>query len=85
MTGAKAFVLGCSILAIAIIIGSFASPASSQSRSGFMVASDGRSFVWRVNTTTGEVSYCARTNDTVSASYIKSVTPICSKQSAPVE
>ena len=85
MTGPKAFVLGCMIIAIAILVGSFSNTATSQGRSGFMIASDGKAFVWRVNTTTGEVSYCARSNDTISSSFIKSTTPYCSQQTPAMQ
>jgi hypothetical protein len=85
MTGPKAFVLGCTILAIAILVGSFANPATSQGRGGYMVASDGKAFVWRVNTSTGEISYCARNNDSISESYVKQTTPYCSNQTPAVQ
>lgn len=72
------------VLAIAIVIASF-SPAESQRRAdGFMVASDGRALVWRVNTTTGAVSYCARQNDSISPGAIAEATPTCSKFSPAV-
>ena len=85
MNGPKAFVIGCAVIAVAILIASFSSPATSQGRGGYMVASDGRSFVWRVNTSTGEVSYCARRDDSLDASYMQSRPPFCSAQSPAVQ
>ncbi len=71
------------VLAVAIIIAAL-SPAESQSRgSGYMAASDGRALVWRINTTTGAVSYCTRRSDSVDPGYVSEQTPACSKFSAP--
>src|SRR5690606_690546 len=73
------------VIAIAIVVSSF-TPAESQQRraDGFMVASDGRALVWRVNTTTGAISYCARQSDSISPGALAESTPNCSRFSAPV-
>ncbi len=74
---------GAVILAAAIVIAAL-SPAESQRRAdGFMVASDGRALVWRVNTTTGAVSYCTRRSDSNDPGYVAEQTPTCSRFSAP--
>lgn len=71
------------IIALAIVVAAV-TPAESQRRAdGFMVASDGRAYVWRVNTTTGAISYCTRESDTVSGGFVTSQTPVCSRFSAP--
>jgi len=72
------------VLAVAIVIAAL-SPAESQRRAdGFMVASDGRALVWRVNTTTGAVSYCTRHSDSNDPGYVSEQTPSCSKFTPPV-
>lgn len=72
------------VLAMAIVV-AVLSPAESQRRAdGFMVASDGRALVWRVNTTTGAVSYCVRRSDSNDPGFVGEQTPICSKFSTPV-
>jgi hypothetical protein len=72
------------VLAIAIVFAAL-SPAESQRRAdGFMVASDGRALVWRVNTTTGAVSYCVRRSDSNDPGYVSEQTPTCSRFSPPV-
>ncbi len=82
----KAFLLSAMVLCLALTIGSFAKPAVSQGRSaGYMVASDGGQFVWRVNTVTGEVSYCARRDNSLDAGYLASRPPFCSGQSPAVQ
>lgn len=85
MNGPKAFVMGCCVIAVAILIASFSSPATSQGRGGFMVASDGGQFAWRVNTGTGEVSYCVRRDNSLDERFIQSRPPFCSQQSAPAQ
>lgn len=72
------------VLAIAILVAAF-SPAESQRRAdGFMVASDGRAFAWRVNTTTGAISYCTRRSDSNDPSFVSEQTPTCSRFTPPI-
>lgn len=85
MNGSKAFLIGCTILAIGFVIASYSKPATSQGRGGFMVASDGDQFVWRVNTSTGELSYCARRSDSTDPRYMQENAPFCSSQSPAVQ
>lgn len=69
------------VIAAAIVFAA-SSPAISQQRgAGFMVASDGRTFVWRVNTVTGAVSYCVRRSDSSDPSYLSQNPPVCSMAS----
>ena len=71
------------VLAIAIIVSSFA-PAISQSRnSSYMVANGGGQFVWRVNVGDGSVSYCVRTATTTNAAQISRDKVTCSAGSDP--
>lgn len=73
-----ALVVSAVVMAAAIVF-AVSSPAVSQQRgAGFMVASDGRSFVWRVNTVTGAVSYCVRRSDSTDPAYITNNAPACS-------
>lgn len=62
------------------------SPAISQGQgASYMVASGGGSYVWRVNTMTGSVSYCVRRSTTTTSSdYLAENAPNCSAESAPV-
>lgn len=72
------------VIAAAIIFAAL-SPAESQSRgAGFMVAQGGGSYVWRVNTMTGGVSYCVRKFDSVDEGFLRENPPICSGFSPPV-
>ncbi len=81
---AKAFVFSVAKLASAIVFASYA-PALSQARqSGFMIASNGSSFVWRVNTFTGEVSYCSRRDDSKDPKVVRNRAPYCSKSTPAV-
>lgn len=73
---ASAVILGASIVAASF------SPAVSQGRgSSYMIASDGGQFVWRVNVSTGAVSYCVRKDNSVDAKFIAKRPPFCSAQS----
>jgi hypothetical protein len=85
MNGPKAFIIGCFVLTIGLIIASFSSPATSQGRGGYMIASDGGQFVWRVNTSTGEISYCIRRDSSLDPRFIASRPPSCSAQTQPVQ
>lgn len=85
MNWQKAFIFGCSILAVAVVVAAY-SPVQSQGRgSGFMIASSGGQFVWRVNTSTGQVSYCLRKDNSVDPGFIAKRSPICSAQTAAVQ
>ncbi len=81
MSWPQAFFYSVCVLAVAIVVGSL-SPVMAQqaARGGYMVASDGRSFVWRVNTVTGAVSYCVRRSDSLDAAAITKQSPFCSAQ-----
>ncbi len=79
MTWANAFFYSVCVLAIAIVVASLSPVIAQSARSGgYMVASGGGSFVWRVNTSTGTLSYCVRPNDIISADGIASQKPYCS-------
>lgn len=72
------------VLVTGAIVFAAVSPAVSQQRgAGFMVASDGRSYVWRVNTVTGAVSYCVRRSDSIDPAFIAENPPVCSGWSPP--
>lgn len=76
-------IFGSAVLLTAAIVIAALSPAESQRRAdGYMIASDGRALVWRVNTTTGAVSYCTRRSDSVDPGYVSEQTPTCSKSSS---
>lgn len=80
----QAFFYSVCVLAIAIIVGSLSPVIAQQARSGgYMVASDGRSFVWRVNTVTGTLSYCIRRSDSLDPNGLS--TPFCSPVAAGPE
>lgn len=84
--GPKVFAALCVVVAAAIVVFAVARPAESQGRSaGYMVASDGGQFVWRVNTVTGQVSYCVRRDNSLDEGYIAQRPPFCSAQTAPVQ
>ena len=71
------------VLAVALVFVSV-NKAESQSRgAGYMIASDGGQFVWRVNTTTGQVSYCIRKDDSLDARFIAGRPPYCSASTTP--
>lgn len=80
MSWPQAFFYSVCVLAVAIVVGSLSPAIAAASRGGFMVASDGRAFVWRVNTVTGAVSYCARRSDSLDQAAISGQTPFCSAQ-----
>ncbi len=81
----KTILISSIILAIALVTASF-SPATSQGRgSSFMIASSGGQFVWRVNVSTGAVSYCVRRDDSTDQKFIQKRSPFCSAQSAAVQ
>lgn len=82
----KAVAFGICVVFAAIVVAAVATPAESQGRSaGFMVASNGNQFAWRVNTVTGQVSYCVRRDNSLDEAYIGQRPPFCSAQSAPVQ
>lgn len=73
------------VLAAAIVFASY-SPAVSQARgAGFMMASGSAAYGWRVNTTTGAVSYCVRRSDSTDPEYLSGTPPVCSAWTKPVE
>ena len=81
----KTLIVMSLILGISIVVASF-SPAISQGRpSGYMIAGDGGQFVWRVNTSTGAVSYCVRRDNSVDEKFIAKRPPFCSAQTAPAQ
>ncbi len=80
-----ALVFSATMIASAIVFASL-NTAESQSRgAGFMVASAGSQYVWRVNTTTGAVSYCARRDNSVDPAIVSNRSPYCSPNSGPAE
>lgn len=83
----KAIVISSIILATAIVVASFASPAISQGRGGssYMIASDGGQFVWRVNVATGSVSYCLRRDNSTDQKFIGERPPFCSASTPPMQ
>ncbi len=84
MSWPQAFFYSVCVLAVAIIVGSLSPVIAQQARSGgYMVASDGKAFVWRVNTSTGALSYCARRTDSLDPASMRA--PYCSSQSAGPE
>lgn len=79
----KTVLISSIILGVAIVASSF-SPATSQGRgASYMVASDGNQFVWRVNVSTGAVSYCVRKDNSVDESFISKRPPFCSAETKP--
>ena len=83
LTWPKAFVFAVIIMAVSIIVSSFA-PAVSQGRgASYMIASDGGQFMWRVNVSTGAVSYCIRRDNSTDESFIAQRPPYCSAETAP--
>ncbi|PCI01939.1 MAG: hypothetical protein COB76_00085 [Alphaproteobacteria bacterium] len=73
------------ILGAAIFAASF-SPATSQGRgSSYMIAGGGTNgqFIWRVNVSTGAVSYCVRRDNSTDEKFIKTRPPFCSAESRP--
>ena len=82
---AKTTIFCVAMICLTILAASFAPAISQQRQSGFMIASDGRSFVWRVNTFTGAVSYCARRDDSKDPALLERRAPYCSRPSPAVE
>lgn len=80
MSWPQAFFYSVCALSIAIVVGSLSPVMAQAARGGYMVASDGRAFVWRVNTVTGAVSYCARRSDSLDANAMANQPPFCSAQ-----
>ncbi|MEM6781784.1 MAG: hypothetical protein AAF569_07970 [Pseudomonadota bacterium] len=86
MTLSRAIFGSALILAFAIILASI-NPAESQRRAdGYMIAASGQNgqFIWRVNTTTGAVSYCVRRDNSLDAVFIARRPPYCSASSPPM-
>lgn len=71
------------VMAIAIITSSYAPVEAQARRAGYMVASDGRQFVWRVNTSDGTLTYCSRFNNSASQAAVERDKPFCSSPAAP--
>lgn len=85
MSWPTAFVAGCVIIASAILMASF-SPANSQPGSASFAITGGTGpFVWRLNTVTGAMSYCARRSDSTDPGYLADTAPNCSAFGAPVQ
>ncbi len=86
MSYPKAILFSAFILASAIIFANI-SPVSSQSRGGayYTLAGDSGQFVWRLNMTTGELSYCARRDNTVDPTVMAKRPPYCSAATAPLQ
>lgn len=79
MSWPQAFFYSVCAVAIAIVVGSLSPVIAQQARSGgYMVASDGKAFVWRVNTSTGALSYCARRADSLDPVFLRNNPPYCS-------
>jgi len=71
------------VIAMAILFAAY-NPAESQARgAGFMMASGSAAYAWRINTTTGAVSYCMRRSDSSDPAYLASNPPYCSAWTAP--
>lgn len=81
----KVTIFSVAMICLTIIASSFAPAISQQRQSGYMIASDGDSFVWRVNTFTGAVSYCARRDDSKDPALLARRAPYCSKPSPAIE
>ncbi|MBU6235148.1 MAG: hypothetical protein KGQ41_04830 [Alphaproteobacteria bacterium] len=73
------------VLAAAIVFASFNTAQSQARGAGFMMASGAPSHAWRVNTSTGAVSYCIRKSDSPDPKYMASNPPICSAWTDPVQ
>lgn len=73
------------VLALAIVFASFNSAESQGRGAGFMMAAGSTGYGWRVNTTTGAVSYCVRRSDSIDPVYLERTPPICSAFTPPVE
>lgn len=80
-----AFVFSATMIASAIVFAALNTAESQQRASGFMVASAGAQYVWRVNTSTGAVSYCARRDGSVDPAIVTNRAPYCSPSTGPAE
>lgn len=84
----QAVLFFCLGLALFPLASTFISKAQSQDtaaiRGPFMIApaGDDRSSVWRIDQTTGRVSYCVRNIQSLDAALIASRAPFCSAWSA---
>jgi hypothetical protein len=83
--GPTALLVSALVIAAVLVFAAITPAISQQRGAGFMVASDGRGFVWRVNTVTGAVSYCVRRADSTDPAYIAANPPSCSAWSPAVE
>lgn len=81
MTYPKALFGGLALIAAAILVGQFSPVMGQMGGGGYAIASDGRSIVWRINTGTGEVSYCGRRSDNTDAPSLSRSQPTCSQWS----
>lgn len=83
MTYPKALFGGLALIAAALLVGQL-SPVMGQmaGAGGYAIASDGRAIVWRVNTGTGAVSYCARRADNTDTATLSRQQPSCSQWSS---
>lgn len=73
------------VLAVAIVFASVNTAESQGRGAGFMMAAGAASYGWRVNTSTGAVSYCVRRSDSVDPGYLAENPPVCSGWTKPVE
>lgn len=82
MTYPKAILLSSIILAATFIFATF-SPLASQAPGGasYMIAGNSGQFVWRVDTASGEVSYCVRRDNSIDPELLKRRPPYCSSSS----
>lgn len=78
MSFPQAIFMSAFVLAIAIVMASYAPVVAQGGRAGYMVASDGRQFVWRVNTVDGSLTYCARFDSNTNESNVERAQPYCS-------
>jgi hypothetical protein len=84
LTPSKAFVFGAVIIALALVFVGSSQVSSQTSRGTYMIAGDSSQFIWRLNVETGQVSYCARRDNSLDERVINRRAPICSAESAPV-
>lgn len=80
-----AFFASAIVLAAAIVFASFNAAESQGRGAGFMMASGSAAYGWRINTTTGAVSYCVRRTDSTDPVYLSENAPTCSAFTKPVE
>ncbi len=74
----QAILLSALVLSFSLIYASLNPAESQRASAGYMVASDGGQFVWRVNTSTGELSYCVRRDNSTDKQFIATRPPFCS-------